>query len=288
MLTAEGITYRHAGARRPALRDVSLEVGDGEVVGLLGPNDAGKSTLCLVLAGLAPRVVGGHLSGRILLDGEAMAPLAMHELAGRVGIVFDDPGTQLSGVSRTVFEEVAFGPSSLAVPLDELLERTWTSLDLLGIRELADRDPARLSGGQQQLVAVASILAMRPRHLVMDEPTAQLDPTGAALVASAIERLAEAGTSILVVEHRTDLVERVADRVVVLDDGRIALEGRAATVLGDPQLPELGVAPPARVQLAGRLAAEGLAHPAVLSAMNAAARPGPRAETGPSRPGGRP
>lgn len=271
MLIAEQVTYRHAGALRPALRDLSLRVDDGEVVGVLGPNEAGKSTLCLVLSGLAPRVVGGHLSGRLLLDGEEMAPLAMHQLAGRVGIVFDDPGTQLSAVARTVFEEVAFGPSNLAVARDELLERTWSCLDLLGIRALADRDPARLSGGQQQLVAVASILAMRPRHLVLDEPTAQLDPAGAALVAGAIERLAAAGTSILVVEHRTDLVERVADRVVLMDEGRIVLEGAAAAVLADPRLPELGVVPPASVQLRRRLSAEGLATPAVLAAIGSAA-----------------
>ena len=110
MLTLEAVTYRHAGAPRPSLRGMDLDVGDGEVVGVVGPNEAGKTTLCLVLAGLAPRVIGGTLGGRLLVDGTDAAGLAMHEMASRVGITFDNPTTQLSGVAATVFEEVAFGP----------------------------------------------------------------------------------------------------------------------------------------------------------------------------------
>ncbi len=281
-LVAEGLSYRHAGASRVALRDINLSLADGEVVGVVGANEAGKSTLCLVLAGLAPRVVGGQLAGRLLIDGEDVAGLAPHRLAGRVGIVFDDPGTQLSGVAVTVYEEVAFGPSNLAVGRAELIERTEWALDLLGIRALAGRDPARLSGGQQQLVAIASILAMRPRHLVLDEPTAQLDPAGTALVGEALQRLAASGVSVLLVEHKTDLVERLASRVLVLDGGRVALEGPASDVLVDPRLPGLGVAPPARVRLRSRLAEAGLESPALLEAIAAASAASVSAPQGPA------
>ncbi len=225
---------------------------------MVGANESGKSTLCLVLSGLAPRVIGGQLAGRVLLDGRDTGGLATHQLAELVGIVFDDPGTQLSGVAPTVYEEVAFGPSNLAVGRREVIERTEAVMDLLRIGSLASRDPARLSGGQQQLVAIASILAMRPRHLILDEPTAQLDPAGTALVAEALERLAASGVSVLLVEHKTDLIERLASRVVVLDGGRVAIEGPAAEVLSDARLPALGVAPPARVRLRGRLSAIGL------------------------------
>jgi energy-coupling factor transport system ATP-binding protein len=257
-LTVEGLSYRHAGARGPSLRDVDLVLGDGEVVGVVGANDSGKTTLCLVLSGLAPRVVGGTLTGRVSIDGVDAKALAMHEVAALVGIGFDDPSTQLSGVAATVFEEVAFGPANLGVPRDELIERTSGALEALAIGHLAERDPARLSGGQQQLVAIASILALRPRHVVLDEPTAQLDPSGTALVGDAIERLAGQGVSILVVEHKTDLLARVADRVVALDAGKVVLAGRAPDVLADPVLVDLGVAPPSEVRLRRALAVAGV------------------------------
>ncbi len=255
MLRLDAVGYRYAGARRPSLREVSLDLADGEVVGLVGASEAGKTTLCLVASGLAPRVVGGTLRGRVLLDGEAMADAPMHELADRISIGFQNPSTQLSGVTSTVFEEVAFGPMNLGVPRDELIERTWAALDVLRIRQLAERDPARLSGGQQQLVAMAGLLAMHPRHLVLDEPTAQLDPEGTHLVSDAIGRLAAAGASILIAEHKTDLLAAIATRVVALEAGAIALQGPAAEVLADPELRRLGVAAPARNRLL-RLAQE--------------------------------
>lgn len=263
MLTLEGVSYRHAGAEAASLRDIDLALGEGEVVGIVGANGSGKSTLCLVAAGLAPRVVGGTLRGRVLADGVDTASLAMHEIAERVAIGFDDPWTQLSGVTRTVYEEVAFGPANLGLPRDDVLRRVDAALASLAIEGLAERDPSRLSGGQQQLVAMAGLLAMGPRHLVLDEPTAQLDPAGTALVGEAIERLAGAGTGILIVEHKTDLLARVASRVIVLAGGRIALEGPASALLADPKLRELGVPEPAPVRLRRRLVEAGL-DPAVL------------------------
>src|SRR4026208_264179 len=187
-LTLESITYRYAATGRASLSDVSLELADGEVVGVVGGNEAGKTTLCLVASGLAPRTVGGTLTGRLLLDGADTAPLAMHDLAGRIGIAFASPTTQLSGVAASVYEEVAFGPMNLGVPRPELIARTEEALAALRIGSLADRDPARLSGGQQQLVAIAGLLALRPAHLVLDEPTAQLAPAGTAVGAAAPPR----------------------------------------------------------------------------------------------------
>ena len=258
MLELGDVTYRHAGARRPTILDLSLTLRDGEVVGVVGANEAGKSTLCLVAAGLAPRVIGGTLTGRVLLDGDDAASLATHELPSRVGIVFQDPDTQLTGVTRTVYEEVAFGPSNLGLSTSEVIARTDAALDGLAIRDLEERDPGHLSGGQRQLVAIASMLAMRPRHLVLDEPTAQLDPLGTAWVGEALRQLARAGHSILVVEHKTDLLAAVATRVIALDAGTIVLDGDTTSVLHDPRLPELGVAPPAPQRLLARAVAAGL------------------------------
>jgi len=264
-LSLRGVGYRYAGAVRPSLLDVDLELADGEVVGLVGASEAGKTTLCLVAAGIAPRTVGGHVRGSIALDGERVDDWPMHRLGGRVGIAFQNPASQLSQVAGTVFEEVAFGPMNLGFDRDEIVDRTWTALGALHIDGLAERDPRRLSGGQQQLVAMAGLLAMRPAHLVLDEPTAQLDPAGTRLVGDAIERLAAGGASILVAEQKTDLLAGVCDRVAVMDGGRIVLLGPTAQVLADTRLPELGVSQPGIVRLR-RLALSAGVDPAPLQA----------------------
>jgi energy-coupling factor transport system ATP-binding protein len=258
VLELELATYRYPGAHRPALREVSLRLGEGEVIGVVGANEAGKSTLCLVLSGLAPRTVGGTLAGRLLVDASDVTDEPMHALATRIGIGFQNPLTQLSNVADTVFEEVAFGPMNLGVPRDELLDRTWSALDALRIADLVERDPRRLSGGQQQLVALAGLLAMRPSHLVLDEPTAQLDPAGTGLVSDALAALAERGASILIAEHKTDLLATLCRRVIALEAGRIALAGAVGDVLADERLPELGVAEPSAVRLRRRAAASGI------------------------------
>ena len=262
-----GVGYRYAGETRPALTDVDLELRDGEVLGVAGRSEAGKTTLCLVVSGLAPRTIGGRIRGTVLLDGEAVDDWPMHRVAERVGIGFQNPSTQLSQVADSVFEEVAFGPMNLAMPRDEVVDRTWGALDALAITALAERDPRRLSGGQQQLVAIAGLLAMRPQHLVLDEPTAQLDPAGTRLVGEAIERLAADGASILVTEQKTDLLAAVASRVVVLDGGHVALAGSAASVLADERLAELGVAEPSAVRLRRAIAAAGLEEPRLEAAL---------------------
>jgi energy-coupling factor transporter ATP-binding protein EcfA2 len=258
MLTLDRISYRYAGARVAALLDVSLTLGPGEVVGLLGASESGKTTLCLVAAGLAPRTVGGTLRGRLLLEGEDTAGLPIHSLVDRVGMAFSSPATQLTGVADTVYEEVAFGPMNLGLPRSEVIARTGAALEALRIEALAERDPARLSGGQQQLVGIAGLLALGPAHLVLDEPTAQLDPTGTRMVADALERLAANGASILIAEQKTDLVAELCSRVVVLGGGRLVRQGATAEVLDDPALAALGVAPPARSRLGQALATRGI------------------------------
>jgi len=252
-------SYRYPGYARSVLRDVSLTIGDGETVGLIGPNEAGKSTLCLVASGLAPASVGGELRGSLTIDGEAMAGRSTYELAERVVVGFQNPNTQRSGISATVFEEVALGPMNLGLPVEQTVERTWAALRLLRLEPIAERNPARLSGGQSQLVGIASLLAMRPGHVIQDEPTAQLDPAGTRLVAEALRQLADAGTSLLIAEHKTDLLDGLCRRMIVIDDGRIVIDGPTADVVADPRLVELGVEPPARVRLERAFAAASLA-----------------------------
>lgn len=258
MLELRGVGYRYAGFATRVLHDIDLVLGDGEIVGLVGPNEAGKSTLCLVASGMAPGSIRGTLTGSLSIDGEPMAGKPLHEFSTRVGIGFQNPATQLSGVTGSVFEEVALGPMNLGLSTRETVERTKAALAALGIEHLAEREPRRLSGGQGQLVVIASLLAMRPGHLVLDEPTAQLDPEGTRLVGEALRALAATGTALLVAEHKTDLLDGLCQRVVVIDDGRIVADGPAASGLEDAALVDRGVDPPSRVRLATALAARGL------------------------------
>jgi energy-coupling factor transport system ATP-binding protein len=259
VLRLEGIGYRYAGYAKPVLHDIDLTLADGEIVGVVGANESGKSTLCLVASGLAPGSIGGALTGGGLsIDGEPMAGKPLHEFATRVGIGFQNPATQLSGVTGSVFEEVALGPMNLGLRRRETVERVKTALATLGIEDLAEREPRRLSGGQGQLVVLASLLAMRPAHLVLDEPTAQLDPEGTRLVGEALRGLAATGTALLIAEHKTDLLDELSSRVVVLDEGRLVADGPTRAVLDEPSLVDRGVDPPARVRLARTLGTAGL------------------------------
>ncbi len=258
MLQLRGVSYRYPGYAAQVLRDVDLTIADGEIVGLVGANEAGKSTLCLVASGLAPASIGGKLTGTLTIDGKPMVGRPPYELAERVAIGFQDPGTQLSGVASTVFEEVALGPMNLGLTATETVDRVRGALVALRIEALAERRPSRLSGGQGQLVALAALLAMRPRHMVLDEPTALLDPAGTRLVAEAIRALAATGAGLLIAEHRTDLLDGLCGRIVVLDGGRIVLDGPAEEVFTDERLEAFGVEPPSRVRLVRALVTRGL------------------------------
>lgn len=258
MLRLDSVSYRYAGADRPSLHDIDLRLDDGEVVGVVGASESGKTTLCLVASGLAPRAIRGTLTGRLLIDEKDVLAARMHELTARTGVCFQDPEAQLSGVTGSVFEEVAFGPMNLELPLEEVLSRTREALSMLGIEHLSERDPARLSGGQMQLVGIGGLLAMRPAHLILDEPTAQLDPAGTLLVADALAQLAAGGTSILITEQKTDLLARICDRVIALHQGRVQLSGRSEAVLADTELEGLGITHPSAVRLRRSVAEAGI------------------------------
>lgn len=223
-LALERVTFRYPATEAPALLDVSLEVTGGEVVALVGSIGAGASTLLLVAADLAPRVVGGHLEGRVAFDGEGVR-----------GIVLPTPWTQLSGMAFTVWDEVAFGPANLGLARDEITRRVDRAIARLGIEGLVSREPTTLSGGELQRVIIAGILAMQPGLLLLDEPTAELDPMGARSLWELVRALATEGTAILVATSDLDALPAVADRVVWLDRGRLQAIG-SADLLGSEAL----------------------------------------------------
>jgi energy-coupling factor transport system ATP-binding protein len=258
VLRLAGVSYRYPGATTDALRAVDLELAAGTVTGLVGPTEAGKTTLCLVAGGLAPRVSGGTVAGDITLDGVSVRGWPMYRLAEQVVTGLQDPAGQLSLVAETVFAEVAFGPANLGLPPDDVVERTEEALGQLAIETLRERDPARLSGGEQQLVVVAALLAMRPRCLLLDEPLAHLDAAGARRVLEVVRVVAEAGAAVLIVEQRTAALADVCDTLAVMAAGNIVAAGRPAEVLAEPTVGALGVEVPVHVRLRRTLTAAGL------------------------------
>jgi energy-coupling factor transporter ATP-binding protein EcfA2 len=257
VLRLEQVSYRYPGADHVTLHGITLELAEGSVTGLAGASGAGKSTLCLVAGGLAPRTVGGRLTGSLSIDGVDVARWPMHRLSEQVVTGLQHPSAQLSLVADTVFDEVAFGAANLGLPRGEVMERSAEALRQTDIEGLAGRDPRRLSGGQQQLVVIAGLLAMRPRFLVLDEPVAHLDDRSSKAILDAISRVAVAGTAVLLAEQRSAALIDVCDSVAVLAGGNIVSHGPALEVLSDPITTALGIEELPGVRLRRRLSEAG-------------------------------
>jgi len=212
------------GGEVEALRGVNLAVKAGEVVFVVGQSGSGKSTLVRCLCGLIPRVFPGRISGSITLNGAPLDTLPPCEIPRRVGVVFQDPASQLLG--ETVEDEAAFGPENLGLPQAEIMDRIDWALDVLGLGGLRHRRDQTLSLGEKQKAALASVLALRPPLLVLDEPVSSLDETSALTLLDHLSLLArEQGTGVVVLEHRTRYAPRHATRLVVLRQGTIAYDG---------------------------------------------------------------
>ncbi len=241
MIRLNNVRYTYPGAEQPTLDGIDLEIGAGELHAIIGPNGAGKSTLCYAIAGFVPHYFQGTFAGEVIVDGRNTVEYPLGELVKHCGLVFHNPLNQISGARFTVREELAFGLENLGTPRDEMNQRIDAVLETLEIEALASRSPFELSGGQQQRVALASILVMGPKVLVLDEPTAQLDPVGTKEVLAAIGALRQHGTTIVLVEHKPEVVADIADRVAVLHEGKIVATGTPDEVLSDPLLLQIGV-----------------------------------------------
>ena len=241
MIRFSDLTYAYPTGDAAVLRGVDVEIPEGQLCGLVGPSGAGKSTFAYAAAGFIPHVMGGELIGGVTVGGRAVSDTPLSELVTRVGLVLQDPFNQISGAKFTVREELAFGLENLGVVREEIIDRIDDMLDRLGIADLAERSPYELSGGQQQLVALGSVLVMRPSVLVLDEPTSQLDPAGSRLVFGALDEVRRTGITVLLVEHKLERVAEFADRVLVLADGELRLDGPPGAVLADPHLEDWGV-----------------------------------------------
>lgn len=247
------VSFTYKGSHSKALDGFSLEVEKGEFVTLLGCNGSGKSTICLMSNGLIPHALEGELQGRVTVFGLDVREHAVSELATKVGMVFQEPESQLFCMS--VEEEVAFGPENLAVPQPEIRERVEWALEIVGLKGFNDRSPFSLSGGEKQRVAIAAALSMRPEVLVLDEPAYALDPVGRVELYSVLcELKRKHGMTVLLAERDAEEAVAFSDRLVLIKGGKLVGAGSPRDVLRDPRrLLSLGVAPPQLSELADLL-----------------------------------
>lgn len=256
VMECKNVTYTYPLADEPSIRNVSLNIEEGKFYGIVGENGSGKTTLCAILRGFAPSFYQGDIQGEVLVYGKPIGEYG-GELATKIGYVFQNPFTQISGVKETVFEEVAYGLENFGVPVGEIVERVEAIMKLTHIDSLAEKNPLELSGGQMQRVALASVLVLEPDILIIDEPTSQLDPQGTESVFEIIKMMKDKKKTIILVEHKIDLIAEYADEVLVLRGGKLIAGGDKAQVLSDISLMEQGVQLPQMAILGSRLKEKG-------------------------------
>ncbi len=252
-LELRDVRFRYRGSADYALDSVSLDVEKGEFVTVLGCNGSGKSTLCLLTNGLIPHAIPGDLQGSVSVFGQNVVQQSVAESSTKVGIVFQEPESQLFCMS--VEEEVAFGPENLAVPREEIGARVEWALELVGMKGYNSRSPFSLSGGQKQRVAIAAALSMRPEMLVLDEPAYALDPVGRIGLYSVLRDLkAKHGMTVILAERDAEEAAAFSDTMVLMKNGKMIESGSPRHVLRDSEkLRKIGVTPPQIAEVASLL-----------------------------------
>ena len=255
----KNFSYKYPLEDKNVLENLNLKIETGEFWAIVGKNGSGKTTFCNALRRFVPDFYKAEVTGEIVIDGKKLKDFSPKELLTKVGIVFQNPFTQISGVKDTVFEEIAYGLENLAVEKEKIIKRVNETLKLLEIEHLKDKNPQEMSGGQKQRVALASIIVMDPEILVIDEPTSQLDPKGTQDIFKIINIMAKKGKTIILVEHKLELIAEYAEKIVVLDEGKIILSGDKKEILNNRLLEEKGIGMPQYSKLAYELIKMGKA-----------------------------
>jgi energy-coupling factor transport system ATP-binding protein len=243
-IIVEGLKYKYPLSDELVLNDISFSVEKGECIGIIGKNSAGKSTLCQAIVGLVPHFFKGAYGGKVVVDGLEVKNSEIAELSLKAGMVFQNPFTQVTGSKLTVYEEIAFGLENLGIPRAEMVERIDEAMKLLKIEKVKDQNPFDLSGGQMQRMAIASIIAMKPEILVLDEPTSQLDPAGSEEVFRAIQSLSQQGITVILAEHKMEKVAQYCQRVLLLHDGKVVDFDTPEKIFSREDLEDFGVCAP--------------------------------------------
>jgi energy-coupling factor transporter ATP-binding protein EcfA2 len=248
IIEIENLSYTYPGLSKPSISDITLSIERGSFVTLTGPSGCGKTTLCRCINGLIPHFYGGEVTGEVTVSNLTVQDQPISELAQHVGFVFQNPENQLFSLS--VEREIAFGLENLALPRQEMNDRLQWALDVVDIKDLRKRSPYELSGGQKQRVAIASVIAMKPKILIFDEPTSSLDPLAATELFKTISSLNKnLGLTIILVEHRLDLLSTLTNRVIVLDSGEVKMNGKPIDIFGSPLAKTIGIGIPKIVRL---------------------------------------
>jgi energy-coupling factor transporter ATPase len=248
IIETKALSYTYPGATKQSITDISIKIEKGEFTLITGPSGCGKTTLCRCFNGLIPHFYQGEIKGQTNVAGLNIAEHQIYELAKHVGLVFQNPENQLFALS--VEKDVAFGLENFGVPRDEMRKKVDWALQITGIEDLRERAPYELSGGQQQRVAIASVLAMQPDVIVLDEPTSFLDPLSAKKIFEVIYQLNKnLGITVILVEHRLDLTARYANHMIIMNDGKVALDGDPRIILQSEETRLIGVGIPKATRL---------------------------------------
>jgi len=248
IIETKALSYTYPGATKQSITDISIKIEKGEFTLITGPSGCGKTTLCRCFNGLIPHFYQGEIKGQTNVAGLNIAEHQIYELAKHVGLVFQNPENQLFALS--VEKDVAFGLENFGVPRDEMRKKVDWALQITGIEDLRERAPHELSGGQQQRVAIASVLAMQPDVIVLDEPTSFLDPLSAKKIFEVIYQLNKnLGITVILVEHRLDLTARYANHMIIMNDGKVALDGDPRIILQSEETRLIGVGIPKATRL---------------------------------------
>lgn len=253
MIKFDNVTYYYPSTSKPAIDGIDLRVNEGETVLITGPSGAGKSTLCYMLNGIIPSSFGGELQGEVIVNGQNTVENTIGELAFTSGLLFQDPSGQL--ISSTVEDEIAFGPENKGLSIEEINNKVNKYINYVNMGQFRNRPPQALSGGQQQSVAFASILAMEPEIYILDEPTSNLDPLGSELTLQLMKKIAqESNKTVILVEHKIEKVIDLVDRIIVMDKGKIVYDGLPDEVMSNyEKLVDIGVMPPQITQMTSML-----------------------------------
>lgn len=253
IIQVEGLKYRYPDTDRLVLDDVSFAVDKGSFIGLIGRNTAGKSTLCFALSGLVPHFFKGAYGGQVIIDGMEVKQHDISDMVAKVGHVFENPFSQITGSKYTVFDEISFGLENMGVERTVMIDRIEESMEMLDITKIKDKNPFYLSGGQMQRVAIAGVLAMKPKVLILDEPTSQLDPQGSEEVFKVVENLTNQGITIIMAEHKMEKIAEYANKVLLLDNGKLIDFDTPRNVFSRDDLTDYGVVAPVVTRVAKRL-----------------------------------
>lgn len=254
----QNVTYTYPLADKPSIEDVTLSFDKGKFYAILGANGSGKTTLCNIIRGFIPQFFQGDIKGEVKLQGKNLSEFSLAELAPKMGYIFQNPFNQITGARDNVYEEIAYGLEKFGVAPDEIRKRVDRVLEMTNTAAFADKNPFELSGGQQQRVALASVIVLEPDIMVIDEPTSQLDPQETERVFDIISRMKEMGKTIILVEHKIELIAEYADEVIALKNGRLMTSGPKEKVLSDITLKNHGIDMPPSVLLSEELKKRGI------------------------------